>query len=129
MFNKIITMMSISTLLILTGCAMIEKSNATDTEQLLAAAGFTMKLADTPEKQANIAAMTQRKVVAHSKNATVQYAYADAEFCKCIYLGSEQNYQQYQKIAVEKNIARMNEDAELNWGAWGGWRGREYYYY
>ena len=129
MFNKIISIISISTLLILTGCAMIEKTNATDTEQLLAAAGFTMKLADTPEKLDNIAAMTQRKVVAHSENGTVQYAYADAEFCKCIYLGSEQNYQQYQKIAVEKNIARMNEDAELNWGAWGGWRGREYYYY
>ena len=74
MFNKIITIISISALLILTGCAMIEKTNATDTEQVLAAAGFTMKLADTPEKLDNIAAMTQRKVVAHSKNGTVQYA-------------------------------------------------------
>jgi len=129
MLKKIITLLLTSLLLVLTGCAMIEKSDATDTEKLLAASGFKMKLADTPEKLANITAMTQRKVVPHSKNGAVYYAYADAEFCKCIYLGSELNYQEYERIAIEKNIARMNEDAALNWGAWGGWRGDGYYYY
>ena len=129
MLKKIITILLTSLLLTLTGCAMIEKSDATDTEKLLAAAGFKMKLADTSEKLANITAMTQRKVVPHSKNDAVYYAYADAEFCKCIYLGSEMNYQEYERIAIEKNIARMNEDAALNWGAWGGWRGDGYYYY
>ena len=126
MIKKIIAIMTAG--ILLTGCAAIEKSNAMDTERLLAASGFKMKLANTPEKLANITAMTQRTVVPHDKNGTVYYAYADAEFCKCIYLGTEQNYQQYEKIAVERNIAQMNENAAVNWNAWGVWGDGRYYY-
>lgn len=126
MFNKIIVIFF--TGMLLTGCAALEKSDAMDTERLLSAAGFKMKLANTPEKLANITAMTQRAVVPHDKNGTVYYAYADAEFCKCIYVGTEQNYQQYEKIAVERNIAQMNENAAVNWNAWGAWGDGRYYY-
>ena len=126
MIKKIIAIMF--TGLLLTGCAAIEKSNAMDAERLLSAAGFKMKFANTPEKLANITAMTQRTVVPHDKDGTVYYAYADAEFCKCIYLGTEQNYQQYEKIAVERNIAQMNENAAVNWNAWGTWGDGRYYY-
>jgi len=41
----------------------MEKSEATDTEQLLAAAGFKMKPADTPERLAHLKTLTQLKVV------------------------------------------------------------------
>ena len=126
MINKIIAI--VATGLLLTGCAALEKSDAMDTERLLAASGFKMKLANTPEKLANITAMTQRTVVPHDKNGTVYYAYADAEFCKCIYLGTEKNYQQYEKIAVERRIAQMNENAAVNWNAWGTWGEGRYYY-
>ena len=126
MIKKIIAI--IATAMLLTGCAAIEKSDAMDTERLLAASGFKMKFANTPEKLANITAMTQRTVVPHDKNGTVYYAYADAEFCKCIYLGTEKNYQQYEKIAIERNIAQMNENAAVNWNAWGAWGDGEYYY-
>ena len=126
MIMKIIAIMV--TAMLLTGCAAIEKSDAMDTERLLAASGFKMKFANTPEKLANITAMTQRTVVPHDKNGTVYYAYADAEFCKCIYLGTEKNYQQYEKIAIEKNIAQMNENAAVNWNAWGAWGDGRYYY-
>ena len=112
MLNKMIAMTF--TGFLITGCVAIEKSDAMDTERLLAASGFKMKIANTPEKLANITAMTQRTVVPHDKDGTVYYAYADAEFCKCIYLGTEQNYQQYEKIAVERNIAQMNENAAVN---------------
>lgn len=103
------------------GCTAIEKSDAMDTERSLAAAGFKMKFADTPEKEAHLKSMTQRKVVPHQKDGEVYYAYADAEFCKCLYLGSEKAYQQYQKLAIEQNIAQMNENAAMDWGMWGGW--------
>ncbi len=126
MIEKMIATLSVG--LLLTGCAAIEKSDAMDTERLLSAAGFKMKFANTPEKLANITAMTQRTVVPHDKNGTVYYAYADAEFCICIYLGAEKNYQQYEKIAVERNIAQMNENAAVNWNAWGAWGDGRYYY-
>ena len=126
MIKKKIAIMAAA--MLLTGCAAIEKSDAMDTERLLSASGFKMKFANTPEKLANITAMTQRTVVPHDKNGTVYYAYADAEFCKCIYLGTEKNYQQYEKIAIEKNIAQMNENAAVNWNAWGAWGDGRYYY-
>ena len=126
MFNKMIVI--ITTGILLTGCAAIEKSDAMDAERLLSAAGFKMKFANAPEKLANITAMTQRTVVPHDKDGTVYYAYADAEFCKCIYLGTEKNYQQYEKIAVERNIAQMNENAAVNWNAWGAWGDDRYNY-
>jgi uncharacterized protein YceK len=108
--------------LMLVGCATIEKDNASDTEQLLAAAGFQMKLADTPEKRANLQTLTQRKVVPHDQDGNVRYVYADAEFCECLYVGNQAAYQRSEKMAVEKNIAEMNEDAAMNWGMWGpGW--------
>ena len=103
------------------GCAAIEKSNATDTEKMLAAAGFNMKLADTPEKMAHVKSMQQREVVSHIKNGSVYYAYADAEFCKCLYMGTEKNYQEYEKLSIQQSTAEMNREAAENWGAWGGW--------
>lgn len=38
---------------LLTACGTMEVNQARDTEQLLAAAGFRVKLADTPEKLAH----------------------------------------------------------------------------
>lgn len=105
----------------LNGCAAIEKSNAMDTERMLSAAGFRMKFADTAEKLAHLQALTQATVVPHQKDGSVYYAYADAEFCKCLYVGSEKAYQQYQRMTVQRNIAEMNEDAAMNWDMWGEW--------
>lgn len=105
----------------LTGCASMEKSKATDTEQLLAAAGFKMKLADSPEKLAHLNTLTQRKVVTHERNGKNYYVYADADYCKCLYAGNQENYQRFEKLLVKQNIAEMNADASMDWGRWGPW--------
>jgi hypothetical protein len=106
---------------LLIGCAAMKKSAATDTEKMLAAAGFKIKIADTPGKLAHVKSMKQRKLLSHMKDGAVYYAYADAEFCKCLYMGSEKNYQKYQKLNIEENTAEMNQAAAMNWDAWGGW--------
>jgi hypothetical protein len=112
----------------LTGCATLERGETVDTEQLLAAAGFKMKLADTPEKLAHLQTLTQHKIVAHQKEVGVGYVYADAATCQCLYVGNEKAYQHYQRLAVEKKIAEdkrmaaeMNRDAAMNWNMWGPW--------
>lgn len=64
--------------------------------------------------------MKQRTVLSHIKQASVYYAYAAAEFCKCLYVGTEKNYQEYEKLTIEQNTAEMNRDAAMNWGPWGG---------
>ena len=105
-----------------------------DTERTLSAAGFNMKLANSPEKIAHLKTLTQRKLVPHQKGDDLYYIYADAEYCHCIYVGTEQNYQQYQSIAIQQRLSRenmmaaqMNQNASMNWGMWGPWGGPGYY--
>jgi len=107
----------------LSGCAAMEKSAATDTEKMLAASGFKMKPADTADKLAHVQSMEQNKLLTLTQDGAVYYAYADAEYCKCLYMGSEKNYQEFQKLDIEQNTAEMNQEAAMNWGSWGGWGG------
>lgn len=112
----------------LAGCAAIRNARAIETERLLAAAGFQMKLADTPEKLAQLQTLTQRKLVPHQRDGKTYYVYADADACKCIYAGDEQAYQRYQNLLLKKQIAdeqyraaQMKQDAAMNWNMWGPW--------
>ena len=107
----------------LSGCASVD---AADTESMLAAAQFTMKKADTPTRLAKLKALTQNKITVHTKNGTNFYIYADAAQCQCVYIGNEASYQKYQQIRIAKNIAdeqqataEMNQDAMMDWNAWG----------
>ena len=112
----------------ITGCASIANQSAMDTERRLSAAGFQMKLADTPEKMARLKTMTERKVVATTMDGETVFAYADPTTCKCVYVGSEKNYQAYQRLSIQQNIANeqrataeASEANEMNWNAWGAW--------
>ena len=107
--------------IVLAGCAAIQKSDSTNTEQMLAAAGFNMRPADTPEKLAHLNTLTQRKLISHERDGKVYFVYADADNCKCLYAGNQENYQSYEKLSMKQNIAEMNEAAPMDWGMWGPW--------
>lgn len=86
--------------LALAGCAVVkevQKSEASDTEQLLAAAGFKVRPADTPKKMAHLQTLTQRKLITHQRGGKVYYVYADALNCKCLYVGNQAAYQCFQE--------------------------------
>jgi hypothetical protein len=110
--------------MLLAGCAAIEKQETEGTEQLLSAAGFNIKPADTPEKLASLQVMKQHKVVRRElSNGQLRFLYADATVCRCLYVGDEQAYQQYQKLAVQQENALMDQQAALdnsldNWWAY-----------
>ncbi len=55
-------------ILAVTGCATTRREEAASTEQLLAAAGFQMRPADTPERVAALASMPREKLVVRSKD-------------------------------------------------------------
>ena len=119
---------ALCTFILLAGCAAIEKQDAIETERLLAAAGFKMQFADTAEQTDQLKNAAQRTLTPKRRNGKVYYVYADALACHCLYVGSEQAYQRYQQLALEKQIANeqvmaaeMNEDNALSWDAWDGW--------
>jgi hypothetical protein len=115
----------------LAGCAVVkevQKNEASDREQLLSAAGFKVKPADTPAKMAHLQTLTQRKLISHERGGKVYYVYADALNCKCLYVGDEAAYQRLQQLQVERQIAaqerlaaEMNYDATMNWDLYGPW--------
>ena len=113
-------------LMVAVGCAALRKSDVETQEQLLSAAGFQMKLADSPQKLTHLQQLSSQKLVPHTRDGKLYYVYADPEFCKCLYVGNEPAYQKYQQLAVQQklaqerlNAAAMNENAAMNWGLWG----------
>jgi hypothetical protein len=107
------------------GCVKSPNQKAIETERLLAASGFKMRLANTPAKLAQIKELTQRRLVAHRSKGELLYVYVDAEHCQCVYAGSEEAYQRYQNLAHDKKLAdenRLDADRsqaqEMDWGEW-----------
>jgi hypothetical protein len=105
---------------------MMEAQQTKDTEQLLAAAGFKMKLADTPSKMAHLKTLTQHKIMPHQKDGTVYYIYADATTCQCFYWGRDKSYQSFMQLQEQQNIAdddrmtaEMNEQEYIDWNTMG----------
>jgi hypothetical protein len=112
----------------LPGCSAIERHEAEQTEQLLSAAGFQMRAADTPAKLADLERLQQQKLVRHDRDGEVTYVYADATGCKCLYTGDRESYDQFEKLRVQENVAQqemmaaeMNQEAAMNWEMWGPW--------
>jgi hypothetical protein len=116
--------------LLCAGCAAIDRANVQDTEQLLSAAGFDRRPADTPQTQAQLAALPPEKLLARpghtAGNDGAQYVYADPKQCHCVFVGDANAYNAYQRLAVQKKIAdeRMlaaeeyDDAATFDWGPW-----------
>jgi hypothetical protein len=111
---------------LLPACTYFKRQDADQIESTLAAAGFRMKPADTPERLAKLQALPQRKIITRQRDGEPVFLYADAEFCKCLYAGRQAEYDRYQRLALEKQIAQehvaaaeMNENAAMDWGMWG----------
>ena len=115
----------------LAGCASYAERYAQANEEGLRAAGFTVRLADTPEKLASLKAMTQRRILVYTRLGQPYYVWPDARFCQCFYIGSEAQYQEYARLGFEQKLARERQTAaEENeaaglfaepWGPWGAW--------
>ena len=111
--------------LVSVGCLKSPNQKAIDTERLLAASGFKMRLADTPEKLTQIKALTQRQILTHRSKGELLYVYVDAENCQCVYAGSAEAYRRYQNLALDHQLAvedrrdaGRNQPREMDWGGW-----------
>ena len=96
------------------------------TEQLLTDAGFQKKVADTPAKLAQLGTLTPaRKLVAHRQEDRLYYVYADPEVCRCLFIGSAEQYQvarqkrreSEQLVAIQEHL----DDDSVVWDVWAPW--------
>jgi hypothetical protein len=119
----------VATAAILAACQ-TQQQLITQHEDQLSAAGFIVKPANTPERQAMLKQLPPNKFLQRTKGDSVHYVYADPIVCGCLYVGSQQAYNQYkaneqtQRLVDEQQMtADTYADASWNWGAWGPWPG------
>ena len=93
----------------LSACASIQNKQAAKTEDVLVKAGFKKVAADTPEQLAHLQTIPQRKLVSHKHKDGIRYIYADANLCKCMYVGDRDAYQSYKHILLEKEMFEVIE--------------------
>jgi hypothetical protein len=112
---------------LLTSCATPQQI-VSQKEDNLAAAGFIAQPANTPERQAMLNRLPPHRFIQRVYGKTVSYVYADPLVCDCLYVGSQQAYNQYrlhiqqQQLADEQEMtAQAYQDAAWNWSAWGPW--------
>jgi hypothetical protein len=124
--------MAIALLVALQGITGCRSQIIQNKEDSLAAAGFILRPANTPERVAMLKRLPPNHFVRRENGDAVHYVYADPIVCSCLYVGTQQAYSQYlrdrqqQQIVDQQQIAAQEySDAAWNWGAWGPW-GPEY---
>jgi hypothetical protein len=122
--NIVILIATVAGAILLAGCASVGSGNTT---ALLTAAGFRARTPQTPRQQQIYAALPPYQV----QRATVPgkgvfYVYKD-ENAGLAYVGREAEYQRYQQLAIQQQVAQnyymaaqMEQAAAWQWyGAWG----------
>jgi hypothetical protein len=94
-------------------------------EDLLAAAGFLVRVADTPQRLAAMKSLPPNKFVMRVVNGQPLYQYADPLVCRCVYFGTQQNWDAYrqevfaQQLANEAQMTAIMDQEAWDWGPWG----------
>jgi hypothetical protein len=111
----------------LTACQ-TQQQMVTQREDNLSAAGFIVKPANTPERQAMLNRLPPHKFVQRVTGDAVHYVYADPLVCGCLYVGTQQAYNQFKLHEQQQNLAdeqamtaQSYADPAWSWGAWGPW--------
>ena len=104
-------------------------STTKSTENMLSASGFKMIPANTPEREAHLNSLPANKISTVMREGTQYYVFPDKKN-NVLYVGREQQYQAYQKLRIQNQMAEEQlSAAEMNasWGAWGPWAGFAWY--
>lgn len=103
-----------------------EQQAVTEHEDNLAAAGFIVRPANTPQRIAMLKRLPPHRFVRRDHGDTVHYVYADPLVCGCLYVGSQKAYDQYKRDRMQQHLADQQQlaaesyaDASWNWEAWG----------
>lgn len=99
--------------IMLAGCTAIRRDRAPETTGLLTQAGFKVLKADTPERVAKLNALTPYKVVPWKrKTGGTVYAYAEPDLCRCVYVGSPNQYATFRQLLRAEQAAQIAAQEE-----------------
>src|SRR5262245_51144845 len=91
------------------GCAL----TVGNTEGLLEQAGFRKIPADTPKRAEHLQTIRPRQLIQRKSDGKLYYVYADPDYCKCMYVGSEGAYGTYKTLVQSQDEAMaLREERE-----------------
>jgi hypothetical protein len=109
-------------------CCTSPQQRVSQQEDNLAAAGFVVQPANTPQRQAMLKRLPPHRFLMRQHGDQVSYVYADPLVCNCLYVGSQQAYGRYRLYLQQKKLAdeqqwtaQLYSDSGWDWGAWGPW--------
>ena len=114
-------------LTLMAGCATTQTSTQ-DKRDMLVAAGFKTVTPKTPAQQQKLQQLQTGHVAQIQKNGKTYYIVADPSQ-NVVYVGGPTQYQQYQQIRAQRQLAQDNlqtaemayTDDMMRWDTWGGW--------
>jgi len=102
MMKKQLIIAALSVALTLAGCAgASQKPDPFNRQELLAFAGFSLKVAVTQEDLDQIAGIPQRELLRVASNNPPLYIWVDAGGCRCYYVGDEVAYRRLEELGWE----------------------------
>lgn len=111
--------------LLLAGCE-TQQQIVNQKEDLLAAAGFEARPADTPRRQAMLARLPANHFAMRDVGGKTVYLYADPIACRCVYFGDSAAFTKYKQERLQQRIAdeqqttaELYSDPGWGWNAWG----------
>src|SRR6266403_3338755 len=113
---------AVGLVLAIAGCS-TPASQVAQKGDMLATAGFQVRVADSPHRVDQMKRLPPNKFVSRIRNGQKVYLYADPSGCNCVYLGSQQNWDAYQQqlaarqMAQEREISAAESQAEWDFGA------------
>jgi hypothetical protein len=122
--RKLIAFFALTGLLTVVGCA-TQQQLVGQKEDLLAAAGFQIRIADNPRRLAAMRSLPPNKFVTRIVNGQPVYLYADPLVCRCVYFGTQQNWAVYRQEVLAKQLAdeaqmtALMYQSEWDMGPWG----------
>jgi hypothetical protein len=122
--TKLTTLCALTGLLAVAGCAS-QQQLVGQKEDLLAAAGFQIRVADNPQRLAAMRRLPPNKFVTRIVNGQPVYLYADPLVCQCVYFGTQQNWAAYRQevlarqLADEAQMTAMMNETAWEWSPWG----------
>ena len=115
----------LASLLTLAAC-LSPQQRISNREDNLSAAGFVIRPANTPQRDAMLQRLPPNKFSRSVKGDQVSYVYPDPVVCHCLYTGTQQAYNTYQANLQQQRLADEQamtadefQDASWDWGPWG----------
>lgn len=102
--KHLLVLLTLSAVVLLSGCTLFNQMGSSSDEQLLSAAGFQARPVMTANQQAVFSTLKPYQINTRTKGDTMYYIYPDPKQ-SLVFIGGPAQYKKYSQLAVQQGIA------------------------